>query len=92
MEHDPARPDGPLEGPDTEQDTFVFSQGEMEVGRGLEQLAANLSGMTSERRRHLFVAMAGVGATWLALPLAARRLRRKRRQRRLRQRQRPRQA
>ena len=78
-------PDDPMTGPDRAQDTFDFSQGALgvpeDLARQLREAAEGLSGMGSEQRRHLTIAMAAIGAMWVA-PLAAVRRRRKRRRKR----------
>ena len=74
-----------MPGPDQSQDTFDFTQGtpgmSPELTRQLREAAERLSGMGSEQRRHLSIAMGAVGAT-VVLPIAAARRRRKRRRRR----------
>lgn len=74
-----------MTGPDPSQDTFDFTQGtpglSPELARQLREAAERLSGMGSEQRRHLAIAMGAIGAT-VVLPIAAARRRRKRRRRR----------
>ncbi len=78
-------PDDPTTGPDRSQDTFDFSQGALgvpdDLARQLREAAESLTGMGSEQRRHLTIAMAAIGAMWVAPVAAAVRRRRKRRRR-----------
>lgn len=76
-------PPDPQTGPDRSQDTFDFTQGGLglppDLARQLREAAEGLTGMGSEQRRHLAIAMAGIGATWIAPVLATRRRRKRRR-------------
>ncbi len=79
-------PSGPATGPDRSQDTFDFGQGTPRRARAfMEELlerSESVSRLSPERRRHLAIAMAAVGAMWIA-PVVAGRHRRKSRRRRL---------
>ncbi len=79
-------PPDPMTGPDQSQDTFDFSQGaggmSPELARQLREATERLSGMGSEQRRHLMIAMGAVGALTIAPIAAGIRRRRKRRLRR----------
>ena len=76
-------PPDPDAGPDPAEDTFDFSQGSLglppDLARQMREATEQLTGMDSEQRRHLAIAMTTVGATWIAPILAARRRRRRRR-------------
>ena len=78
-------PPDPTTGPDREQDTFDFSQGTRglpaDLLRQLQEATERLTDMSAEQRKHLMIAIAAVGATWIAPMLAGRRRRRKRRRR-----------
>ena len=74
-----------MTGPDRSQDTFDFSQGALgvpaDLARQIREAAESLTGMGTEQRRHLIIAMTAVVGTWL-LPVLGARRRRKRRRRR----------
>ena len=74
-----------MTGPDRSQDTFDFSQGALgvpaDLARQLREAAESLTGMDTEQRRHLIIALTAVAGTWL-LPVLGARRRRKRRRRR----------
>ena len=74
-----------MTGPDRSQDTFDFSQGALgvpaDLARQIREAAESLTGMGTEQRRHLIIAMTAVAGTWL-LPVLGARRRRKRRRRR----------
>ena len=78
-------PTDPMTGPDREQDTFDFTQGTRglppDLLRQLQEATERLTDMSAEQRKHLAIAIAVVGATWIA-PIVAGRRRRKRRRRR----------
>ncbi len=77
-------PTDPMTGPDREQDTFDFTQGTRglpsDLLRQLQEATERLTDMNAEQRKHLAIAIAAVGATWIA-PIVAGRRRRKRRRR-----------
>ena len=77
-------PPDPMTGPDREQDTFDFTQGTRglpaELLRQIQEATERLTDMNAEQRKALMVAIAAVGATWIA-PIVAGRRRRKRRRR-----------
>lgn len=79
-------PPDPSVGPDTSQDAFDFSQGALglppDLARQIREATESLTGMGSEERRHLTIAIAAVAATWVAPIVAARRRRKRRRRRR----------
>lgn len=74
-----------MTGPDRSQDTFDFSQGALgvpaDLARQIREAAESLTGMGTEQRRHLIIALTAVAGTWL-LPVLGARRRRKRRRRR----------
>ncbi|MXY72737.1 MAG: hypothetical protein F4Y97_06830 [Dehalococcoidia bacterium] len=76
-------PHDPMTGPDRSQDTFDFTQGGAglppDLARQIREATESLTGMGAEQRRHLFIAMTGIGATWIAPVLAIRRRRKRRR-------------
>lgn len=78
-------PPDPMTGPDRSQDTFDFSQGALglppDLARQLREATESLTGMGSEQRRHLMIAMGAIGATWIGPVLAARHRRKRRRRR-----------
>ena len=79
-------PTDPMTGPDREQDTFDFSQGTRglpsDLLRQLQEATERLTDMSAEQRKHLMIAMAAVGAAWIAPMLAGRRRRKRRRRQR----------
>lgn len=78
-------PQDPRDGPDQTQDAFDFGQEALglppQLARQLQEAAESLTGMATEQRRNLVVAMTAVGAMWVAPVVAARRRRRRRRRR-----------
>ena len=78
-------PPDPSTGPDREQDTFDFTRGTRglpaELLRQIQEATERLTDMNAEQRKapHA-IAIAAVGATWIA-PIVAGRRRRKRRRR-----------
>ena len=77
-------PPDPSTGPDRAQDTFDFTRGTPglppDLLRQLREATERLTDMSAEQRKHLAIAIAVVGATWIA-PIVAGRRRRKRRRR-----------
>ena len=79
-------PTDPMTGPDREQDTFDFTQGTRglpsDLLRQLQEATERLTDMSAEQRKHVMIAIAAVGATWIAPMLAGRRRRKRRRRQR----------
>ena len=78
-------PPDPMTGPDTSQDTFDFTQGSgvsPELARQIREATERLSGMGSEQRRHLMIAMGAVGTMVIGPMAAGLRCRKRRRRRR----------